>query len=143
VHKISKYIKIHIKYRSLEDYTMLINMKRKSPNKTETCDTKRHREYEGETDNASSAAGTDFPEANVTNTKDAVYKVEAVKETTQTKEYGNKSHDANYEKMIIFLTGKSSQERSRYAKAIKFPSKVRFLEMIVIVRNYDRECKSY
>jgi hypothetical protein len=124
-------------------------MKRKSPNETEICNTKRQREYEGETDNASSAAGsgTDFPEANVANTEDAVEdavdKVEAVKETTQTKVYESKSNDANYEKMIIFLTGKSSQERSRYAKAIKFPSKVRFERRSVIVRNYDRECKSY
>jgi hypothetical protein len=122
-------------------------MKRKSPNETEICNTKRQREYEGETDNASSAAGTDFPETNVANTEDAVEdavdKVEAVKETTQTREYESKSNDANYEKMIIFLTGKSSQERSRYAKAIKFPSKVRFERRSVIVRNYDRECKSY
>jgi len=28
------------------------------------------------------------------------------------------------EEMVIFLTGESSNERSRYAKAIKFPSKV-------------------
>lgn len=29
-----------------------------------------------------------------------------------------------YEKMILFLTGRSPKKRSRYAKAIKFPSKV-------------------
>ena len=33
--------------------------------------------------------------------------------------------DAEHEKMMIFLTSKSPKKRSRYEKAIKFPSKVR------------------
>jgi len=35
-----------------------------------------------------------------------------------------KASSAVVEEMMIFLTGKSCNERSRYAKAIKFPSKV-------------------
>jgi len=37
----------------------------------------------------------------------------------------------DYEKMIVFLTGRSPKKRSRYAKAIKFPSKVRSMPQLM------------
>jgi len=42
--------------------------------------------------------------------------------------------DAPTERMILFLTGKPSCERSRYAKAFKFPQKVRVVVCCVVLQ---------